>query len=217
MHIFSSFFTQILGTLIYFTGDWFFAVALLTIGVKVLLFPLSIKQQRSQLLSANLNQAKSILSNKFHDKTEKVNTETLKIASRYKVNSFIFFVPLIIQTPIFFSLYFSVLNLSSSVGSFLIPWISGLHSMDNLHILPVIAGLFQGLNGFTVNSKNVLTLIIPIFIGVVFLWKAPAALSAYWITNSILRLVELRIFSIKIVKQKFFNVPTPEQMLEGTI
>lgn len=54
---------------------------------------LRLVQQRAQLLTANLNQAKSILSHKFQNKTEKVNSELLKIASKYRVNSYISFIP----------------------------------------------------------------------------------------------------------------------------
>ncbi|WP_088226031.1 YidC/Oxa1 family membrane protein insertase [Desulfosporosinus sp. FKB] len=217
MHMFGSLFSLILGSLINLTGDWFLAVALLTFGLKLLLFPLSVNQQRTQLLSANLSQVKSVLTVKFHNKTEKVNSELLKISSKYKVNSFISFLPFIIQAPILFSFYFSVLNLSSSVGSFLLPWVSGVHAMDNLHILPAIAGFFQGVNGFTSSNRNFLSFLVPVIIGLIFLWKAPAALSAYWIVNSALGLTEKQIFSLRAVRKRLFNIPTPEQMIEETV
>ncbi|EHQ89338.1 YidC/Oxa1 family membrane protein insertase [Desulfosporosinus youngiae] len=216
MHIFSSTFSSILSFLINFTNDWFFAIALLTIGIKIFLFPFSLKQQRAQLLTSNFNKAKSILTNKFKNKTEKANAEILKMASKYKVNSITMFIPLLIQAPIFFSLYFSVLNLNSSVGSHVLPWISGVHSIDNLHILPLLAGLSQGLSGFTMDGKNLFVYIVPVVIGLVFLWKAPAALSAYWIVNSVSKFLEMKIFSLSIVQRKFLNIPTPEQMAEKT-
>lgn len=216
MHLFSSTFSLILNSLINFTGDWFFAIVLLTLGLKICLFPFSLKQQRAKLLTANFNEAKSMITEKFKHKKDKANSEILKIASQYRVNSLATFLPLILQAPIFFSLYFSVLNLSSTVGSTLLPWISGVHSIDNLHVLPLLAGLSQGLGGLTVNSKNLLTFLVPVIIGVVFLWKAPAALSAYWIVNSVSRFLEMKIFSLSIMRRKFFNVPTAEQMTGKT-
>lgn len=217
MHIFSATFTLILTTLVNLTGDWFFAVALITIGVKLLLFPMSVKQQRTQLIAANLNQAKPILSNKFHNKTEQVNSALMKIASKYSINPLFSLLPLIIQAPIFFSLYFSVLNLSSTVGSILFPWISSIHSIDNLHILPVIAGTFQGLGALSISNKNLLVIFLTALIGIAFLWEAPAALSAYWIINSILRFIEIKIFSLKLVRRKFLNIPSSEEMVESTM
>jgi YidC/Oxa1 family membrane protein insertase len=55
--------------------------------------------------------------------------------------------------------------------------------------------------------------ILPVAIGVVFLWQAPVALSAYWILNSILRFIELKIFNLGPIKRKYLNVPTPEEMV----
>lgn len=215
MHIFSSTFTLIFSALINLTGDWFWALILLVSGIKLLLFPLSIKQQRAQLMTIKLNEAKSILSKKLSNNTEKINSELIKIAAKYHVNPLFSFVPLLIQAPIFLSLYFSILNLGTSVGSFLFPWISSLHSMDNLHILPVIAGLFQGLGGLSAGNKNMLIFVIPILTGVVFLWKAPVVLSAYWTINSVARFIEMRIFSLQVFKAKFFNLPSAEEMIRS--
>jgi YidC/Oxa1 family membrane protein insertase len=215
MHIFSSVFSQILAILASITGDWFIAVALITFGIKLLLFPLSVKQQKTQLLTANLNGARDILTSKFRNQTEKVNSELLKITSKYKVNPLSLILTLLVQAPVFFSLYFAVINLSVSVGSILVPWVSSLHTIDNLHILPVVAGLLQGLGGFSTENRNLLMIIIPVAVGVVFLWKAPVALSAYWIVNSFLRFIEIKIFSLSPIRRRLFNIPSPEEMVKG--
>ncbi|MDO0824377.1 YidC/Oxa1 family membrane protein insertase [Desulfosporosinus nitroreducens] len=215
MYILTSTFTHLLANLITVTGDWFIAVALITLSIKLLLFPLSVKQQRTQLLTANLNQAKAMLTRKFHNQTEKVNSELLKIASKYKINPISSIVTLLVQAPVFFSLYFSVINLSTSVGSILVPWVSSLHTIDNLHVLPIVACLFQGLSGISTENRNLLMFILPATIGVVFLWKAPVALSAYWIVNSTIRLVEIKIFSLKPIRRRLFNIPSPEEMVKG--
>ncbi|SDI45248.1 YidC/Oxa1 family membrane protein insertase [Desulfosporosinus hippei] len=215
MYIFASTFTHLLSNLITVTGDWFIAVALITLSIKLLLFPLSVKQHRTQLLTANHNRAKAMLTRKFHSQTEKVNSELIKIASKYKINPMSSILTLLVQAPVFFSLYFSVINLSTSVGSILVPWVSSLHTIDNLHVLPIVAGLFQGLSGISTENRNLLMFILPATIGVVFLWKAPVALSAYWIVNSALRLVEIKIFSLKPIQQRLFNIPSPEEMVKG--
>lgn len=215
MYFFTTAFTHLLANLITLTGDWFIAVALITLSIKLLLFPLSVKQQRTQLLTANLNRAKEMLTSKFNNQTEKVNTELLKIASKYRINPISTIVTLLVQAPVFFSLYFSVINLSTSVGSILVPWVSSLHMIDTFHVLPIVAGLFQGLGGISTENRNLLMFILPATIGVMFLWKAPVALSAYWIINSTLRFVEIKIFSLKPIRQRLFNVPSPEDMVKG--
>lgn len=214
MNMISIVLSQLLAFLVSTTGDWFIAVALITLGIKLLLFPLSIKQQKVQLLTANLTKARTILSGKFHNQIKKVNSESMKIASKYKINPLFTFATLIIQAPVFFSLYVAITHLSIPVGSILIPWVSDLHMADHLHILPVIAGLLQTLSVFTAENKNLLMFIFPVAIGVVFLWKAPVALSAYWIANSVLRFVEVQIFHLGPIQRKYLNIPSPEEMVQ---
>ena len=49
--------------------------------------------------------------------------------------------PLLIQIPIFFGLYFAVRDLSREAGSFL--WLENLNEPDPYKILPIMAGVFQ--------------------------------------------------------------------------
>lgn len=214
MNIISSALSNALTMLVSLTGDWFIAIALITLGIKLLLFPLAVKQQRVQLLTTNLNKARTILADKFRNQTAKVNSESMKIAAQYKINPLFSLATLIIQAPVFFSLYIAVTNLSVPVGSILIPWVSNVHMADNLHVLPVVGGLLQTLGIFTAENKNLLMFLVPVVIGVVFLWKAPVALSAYWIVNSVLRFVEMKILQLGSIRRKYFKIPSPEEMVQ---
>jgi YidC/Oxa1 family membrane protein insertase len=175
MSVISSELTRILTALVNITGDWFLAIAIITLGVKLILFPLSVKQQRMQLLTDNLNKARNILTKKFGTQSEKINSELMKIAAKYKINPLFTMATLIIQAPIFFSLYVTVVNFSVPIGSILVPWVSNLHMADTLHVLPVLGGLSQSLSVILTENRNHLMVILPIVIGVVFLWKAPVA------------------------------------------
>ncbi len=169
------------------------------------------------MLTTNLNKASTILANKFRNQTAKINSESMKIAAKYKINPLFSLATLIVQAPVFFSLYIAVTNLSVPVGSILIPWISNVHLADNFHVLPVVGALLQTLGIFTAENKNLLMFILPVVIGVVFLWKAPVALSAYWIVNSVLRFVEIKIFQLSFIQRKYFNIPSPEEMVQRII
>ncbi|ATW27451.1 YidC/Oxa1 family membrane protein insertase [Candidatus Formimonas warabiya] len=215
MHIFNSVFADLLKTVLFFTNDWFFAIAFITLTIKLLLFPLSLKQQRTLLFSQNLQAAKDILAKKFKNDSAKVNAAVISIMAKYKISPWFSYAVLIIQTPIFLSLYFSISNLSTSIGSMIIPWVLS-NSPDSFHVLPVVASLLQGLSGLTLQEKNSLMLMIPILIGLVFLWKAPAGISVYWALNSLFRYMELRIFSWRAVRERYLKVPSPEIMIRET-
>ena len=215
MNIFSSVFTDILAKFISLTGDWFIAVILVTLVIRICLLPLSVKQQKDQYTTSNLKHVKSVLTTKFKNQTEKINQEVIKIDSKYKINTLLSMVLLFVQAPILFSLYTSIINLSTSTGSLLVPWILSVHAPDTFHILPVLAGVFQALSGFTAETKSLLMFIVPVVIGLAFLWKAPAVLSVYWIANSALRFLEYKIFSLKTVRNRLFKIPTAEEMLKS--
>ena len=179
------------------------------------MFPLSVKQQKAIILSQTLHEVRKSLSNKFKNQTERVNEGLARIMANYKVNPLLLFIALIVQMPIFVSLTFSLLNLSTTVGSTLIPWVLSVSKPDNLHILPVIGSFLQGLSGFTLQNKSFFMFILPIGLGLIFLWKAPAALSVYRGINALLSFIERKILSLERFQQRFLNVVSAEEMLKS--
>lgn len=215
MHLFSTLFNGALAFLLGLTGDWFCAIVLLTLAIKLAMFPLSVKQQKAVLITQNLNKVRKSLSDRFKNQNEKVNELLAKVMVAYRVNPLLPFITLVIQAPVFFSLYFSLLNLSTTVGSTLIPWILTVGNPDSLHILPVIGSLLQGLSSLTVENRNLIMFVLPVVVGLIFLWKAPAALSVYWGINALLSFAERKIISLEKFQRRFLQVPSSEEMLKN--
>ncbi|MEN6347815.1 MAG: YidC/Oxa1 family membrane protein insertase [Syntrophomonas sp.] len=215
MYLLSTPFNGALAFLLGFTGDWFLAIVLLTLAIKLIMFPLSVKQQKAMLVSQNISEVSKSLSDKFKNKTEKANEHLARVMSKYKVNPLLPFITLVIQAPVFFSLYFSLLHLSTTVGSALLPWILTVSNPDSLHVLPVLGSLLQGLSSLTAENKNLIMFILPIALGLIFLWQAPAALSVYWGINGLLSFVERKIILGERFQKRFLQVPSTEEMLNG--
>jgi|GEM_PF-1317945 YidC/Oxa1 family membrane protein insertase len=215
MYVLSTPFNGALAFLLGLTGDWFFAIVLLTLAIKLVMFPLSVKQQKAMIVSQNLNEVRKSLSERFKNQTEKVNAQLAQVMTRYKVNPLLPFITLVIQAPVFFSLYFSLLHLSTSIGSAFLPWILAVSNPDSLHILPVIGSLMQGLASLTAENKNLVMFVLPVALGLVFLWKAPAALSVYWGINALLSFAERKIMSLERFQKRFLQVPSREEMLKS--
>jgi len=91
MNMLQNLFSTTLETFVGFTGDWFIAVVILTFIVKLIFFPLSIKQQRSIFLTQNLNEAKIALGEKYKKKNEKINECLAIIMEKYKSIRYILF------------------------------------------------------------------------------------------------------------------------------
>lgn len=218
MDIFNTAFNSLLAFLLGLTGDWFFAIVLLTLALKLIMFPLSVKQQKAAMFSQNFVEVRKSLGDRFKNKTAKVNENLARIMANYKVNPLLQLLPLItllIQAPVFISLYYAILNVSTTAGSMIIPWVLSAGKPDDLHILPVLASLFQGLSGSTGQSKSFIMFILPVSIGLVFLWKAPVALSVYWGTNALLGFIERKILLMERFQRRFIKVVSAEEMLKS--
>ncbi len=108
MGIFDTLITQPLGyiiKLIYsFTGNYGVSIILFTIITRIILLPLSIKQQKSLSKTQKLSPLLEELKKKYKNDKDKLNQETVKLYQKYKINPMGGCLPLIIQLPILFGL-----------------------------------------------------------------------------------------------------------------
>jgi YidC/Oxa1 family membrane protein insertase len=124
-----------------FTGSGGLAIILFTIALKTLLLPLTVKSIRSTAAMQELQPKVKELQKKYAKDRPTLNQELMRLYSEYEINPAAGCLPLLIQIPIFFGLFYAVRDLSQTAGDFL--WLSDLAKPDPLYILPVTAGIFQ--------------------------------------------------------------------------
>ena len=95
------------------TGDWGMAIILLTVGIRILLLPLTWKQTKSMVELQRIQPKIKELQAKYKDDKEKLQEETMKFYQENKVNPFGGCLPLLLQMPILFALY-GVLGLGNA-------------------------------------------------------------------------------------------------------
>ena len=95
------------------TGDWGMAIILLTVGIRIVLLPLTWKQTKSMVELQRIQPKIKELQAKYKDDKEKLQEETLKFYQENKVNPFGGCLPLVLQMPILFALY-GVLGLGNA-------------------------------------------------------------------------------------------------------
>lgn len=118
-------------------GNWGFAIILLTVTAKLILFPLTQKAfKSSQRMQAIQPQMKKVRE-EFKDNPEELNRRTMQLFRENKVNPLGGCLPMLIQMPIWIALYRVLLN---SVDLFHTEWfyLSDLSSVDPYCILPII-------------------------------------------------------------------------------
>ena len=118
------------------------AIVLLTVLVKVLLFPLTIAQIKSMNAMKALQPQVEALKAKHGDDKERMNVAMMELYRQNKVNPFSGCLPLLLQMPIWFALY---ATLQTSVELYAEPflWMADLTRKDPYYVFPIAMGISQ--------------------------------------------------------------------------
>lgn len=122
------------------------SIILLTVVVKTILLPLTIKQYRSTAGMSKIQPLMQELQKKYKNDPEKLNQEMVKLYKEYNVNPASGCLPLFIQMPILFSLYYVIsqplkymFGMSSNVIAQLFNMLpASAQKLTNLHDLSII-------------------------------------------------------------------------------
>jgi YidC/Oxa1 family membrane protein insertase len=86
--------------------SWGFSIIALTIVVRAALVPLTLKQFKSMQALQRLSPEIKTLQAKYKDDRQRLNQEMMKFYQENKVNPFGSCLPLVLQLPVFFSLFY---------------------------------------------------------------------------------------------------------------
>ncbi len=89
-------------------NNYGFAIILFTIFIKLILFPLDLKQRRSMAKTQKLQPLLMEVQKKYANDKEKLNQETMKLYQKYGINPMGGCLPMLIQFPIIIALYWVV-------------------------------------------------------------------------------------------------------------
>ena len=211
-------------------------IILLTIILKLLLWPLSKKSTESTAKMAALNPQLEELKIKYKDNPQKLNQETADLYKQEGINPMGGCLPLLIQFPILIAFY-GLLNKHFELrGAMFIPgWISDLSVPETvftlsfsipllgseIHLLPIIYTVSMILSMKMANgqSKNTaqggtmafMTYGMPILFFFI-LYSAPSGLLLYWTVSNLLSIGQ-QIYVNKVVK----NRPPKEEKKEEKV
>jgi len=182
------------------TGSGGLAIILFTIILKTILLPLTVKSIKSTAAMQELQPKIKELQKKYAKDRPRLTEETMRLYQEYQINPAAGCLPLLIQIPIFFGLYFAVRDLSRTAGDFL--WLDNLNEADPLFILPIMAGVFQFIQTKMMRPANApkvtdpqqammntMMNFMPIMV-VVFGWNFASGAVLYWATQSVYSVVQ---------------------------
>ena len=172
------------------------AIILLTIIVKMVLYPLTVKQVKSMKAMQELSPKMKKIQEKYKDNPQMMQQ---KIGALYKdagVNPLAGCLPLLIQMPILMGMYYSLYNFNyPTPESAYFLWMTSMSDPDPLYILPVLSALttFLQQKMTTTDSNNpqmkMMMFIMPLFIGWISI-NFPSGLVLYWVTMNVVQIVQ---------------------------
>ena len=187
------FLTFLLNTTDKYVGNFGVSIIIVTILIKIMLLPLTLKQDKSMKEMKKIQPELEKLKEKYANDKQMLNIKTMELYKEHKVNPLGGCLPLLLQLPILFALFGVLRNgIIPKDSSFL--WLK-LSVPDPFYVLPVLNGavsFFQqklmGSADSNPQMKNMMY-IFPIMM-IMFSVKMPSGLQLYWLTSSILAVVQ---------------------------
>ncbi|WP_283147519.1 membrane protein insertase YidC [Silvimonas soli] len=186
-------------------GNWGWSIILLTMLIKALFFPLAAKSYRSMAKMRKLAPRMEQLKERHGDDKVKFQQATMELYKTEKVNPLGGCLPMLVQIPIFISLYWALL---AAVELRQAPWILWIHDLsvkDPYYVLPVLMTISMYVQTLLsppppdpMQAK--MMKIMPLAFSVFFFFF-PAGLVIYWVVNNCLSIAQQYYITRQIEKQ----------------
>ncbi len=185
------------------TGNWGFAIILLVLLIKSVFFKLSEAQYRSMAKMRKMQPRIQALKDRYGDDKQKLNAATMELYQKEKINPLGGCLPMLIQMPVFFALYWVLLESVELRHAPFIGWIHNLTAPDPYFVLPVLNAATMILTQFITPVTGMdptqakIMKVMPVLFSVLFAFF-PAGLVLYWTTNGMLSLLQQWIITKRV-------------------
>jgi YidC/Oxa1 family membrane protein insertase len=177
-----------------FINNYGFSIILLTVCIKLIFWPLTQKSYKSMQGMQRLQPEMKRLKEKYADDKQRLNQEMMTFYRENKVNPLGGCLPILIQIPVFFSLYKVLLDSIELRHAPFILWITDLSAKDPYYITPIVMGITMFLQQKMTPTnldptQEKVMLMMPIIFTFLFL-NFPAGLVVYWLVNNLLTILQ---------------------------
>ena len=196
------------------THNYGIDIILLTILIKIIFYPLSVKSYKSMKKMQSMQPVIAKLREKYKDDKQKLNAEMMDIYKNKGINPMGGCLPMIIQIPVFFALYKALSAAIELRHAPFMLWINDLSSPEDLYtlhvagydlpirILPLVMGITQVIQQKMTPSsvdpmQEKIMLAMPIVFTFIF-WGFPSGLVLYWLVNNIISIAQQYYINKKV-------------------
>jgi YidC/Oxa1 family membrane protein insertase len=188
-----------------YTQNFGFAIIVLTILIKIVLYPLqhksNVSMKKMQRVSPKIEaiKAKYKKSKTDAEQRNKMNQEMMQLYQKEGINPMAGCLPLVLQLPILWGFYNLLSRAIELRGAPWILWIKDLSEKDPTYVLPILMTATMFLQTYLTPAtgdpaQRKMFLIMPLVFG--FLFKDfPSGLVLYWLVQNILTIIQQLIMN----------------------
>ncbi|MDE7316819.1 MAG: membrane protein insertase YidC [Helicobacter sp.] len=176
-------------------GNWGWAIVLLTLIVRIVLFPLTYKGMVSMQKFKDIAPKMKEIQQKYKDDPQKLQTHMMELYRKHGANPLGGCLPLLLQMPIFFAIYRVLYNAIELKGAAWIGWITDLSVMDPYFVLPVLMGVSMFVQqhitptSFTDPMQEKVFKYLPVIFTIFFI-TFPSGLVLYWFVSNLFSIAQ---------------------------
>lgn len=171
------------------------AIIILTIAIKAILAPLTVKQIKSMKGMQVLQPKMKEIQNKYKNDPKRAQMEIANLYKTMGINPLSGCLPLLVQMPFLIAIFYALQGYpyDPTYESFL--WLPSLGETDPLYILPVLSALStyvmskQTSTSDVGGQQKIMLIFMPLFIGYISL-NFPSGLVIYWVVSNIFQLIQ---------------------------
>lgn len=190
-----------------YVGNFGVAILLLTLGVRVLFYPVNKRQAHAMKAMQKVQPELKKIQEKYKDDRETLNREMMELYRRHKVNPLSGCLPMVVQIPVFLGLYNALMQAIELRHAPFIGWMTDLSQPDRLGSLAIpfvsppgipVMTLFMGASMVLQQrmtpsmgdpAQQKMMMLMPVVFTVMFV-NFPSGLVLYWFTNNLLSIAQ---------------------------
>ena len=188
------------------TGNWGWSIILLTMLVKGLFYRLSAASYRSMAKMRAVQPRLAAMKERYSNDRAKLNQAMMEMYKQEKINPLGGCLPVVIQIPVFLSLYWVLLESVELRQAPFIFWIKDLASPDPYYVLPLLMAITmfvqQKLNPSAIDPMQQKVMqVLPLVFGVFFAFFQ-SGLVLYWFVNNLLSIGQQWLITRSIMRDQ---------------
>ena len=209
----SVFFLKALWWIYGLVGNYGTAIILLTVGIRIVLFPLMHTSTVSMRKMAKVQPRVKEIQTKYKKKKNdpqaraKMSQETMALYKEEGVNPMAGCLPVLVQLPILWALYQLFLHAIELRHAPFALWITDLSAKDPLYVTPILMTATMWLQQKLAPQagdpqQQRIMRMLPLIFGIMFL-QFPSGLVLYWLTNNVISILQQEITLYMVGERKY--------------